>query len=260
MGELVRIETGAAKGVATLRLDSPKRNHLGANLMADLHQAVEELSGRTDIRAIVVWGGPRVFSLGAEIDLLNGLDVDEARGQSREFNRVFRALELLPQITVSAVNGYALGGGCELAMATEFRLVGQGAVMGFPEIKLGSIPGAGGTQRLSRLVGITKAKELIYSGRNVWPEEALSIGLASTVFPDDDVYEEALKLAASYAEGPAATSIVKRAILEGYSLPLDDALEVEIEAFASCFATEDAQIGVASYFEKGPGKAKFTGR
>ncbi len=260
MGDLVRIETGTAEGVATLRLDSPKRNPLGADMMADLHQAVEELSERTDIRAVVVWGGPRVFSLGADIDLLKGLSVDEAREQSRGFNRAFRAVELLPQITISAVNGYALGGGCELAMATEFRLIGQGAVLGFPEIKLGTIPGAGGTQRLSRLVGITMAKELIYSGRNVWPEEALSIGLVSAVFPDDDVYDEALKLATGYAHGPAAMSIVKKAILEGYPLSLDDALDVEVEAFAACFATEDAHIGVASYFDKGPGKAQFTGR
>ncbi len=260
MGELVRIETGAAEGVATLRLDNPKRNSLSAKLLTDFHKAVGELSERADIRAVVVWGGPRVFSLGADIDLLDGLDVSGARDLSRRFNTLFRAFELLPQITISAVNGYALGGGCELAMASEFRLVGQGAVLGFPEVKLGIIPGAGGTQRLSRLVGITRAKELIYSGRNVWPEEAVSIGLASAVFPDDEVYDEALKLAAGYARGPAAMSIAKRAVLDGCSLPLDDALEVEIEAFASCFATEDARVGVASYFEKGPGKAKFTGR
>jgi len=260
MGELVRIEIGAAEGVATLRLDSPKRNSLGVQLMADFREAVEELSGRTEIRAVVLWGGPRVFSLGADIDLLNGLDVNGARVLSRRFNTIFRDFELLPQITVSAVNGYALGGGCELAMASDFRLIGEGAVLGFPEIKLGTIPGAGGTQRLGRLVGITKAKELIYSGRNVFSEEAAAIGLASAVFPDDEVYDEALKLASGYAQGPAAMSIVKKAILEGHSLSLDDALEVEIEAFASCFDTEDAHIGVASYFEQGPGKAKFTGR
>ncbi|WP_419924827.1 enoyl-CoA hydratase/isomerase family protein [Candidatus Poriferisocius sp.] len=260
MGEFVRIETGAAKGVATLRLDRPKANALNAQLMAELREAVDELSGRTDIRAVVIWGGPRVFAAGADISEFSGMGVDGARELAQRFNAAFRAVELLPQITICAVNGYALGGGCELAMAAEFRLIGEGAVLGQPEIKLGIIPGGGGTQRLSRLVGITRAKELIYSGRNVWADEAVSIGLASGAYPDDDVYDEAIKLAARYCEGPAAVSLAKKAILDGYSLPLDDALEVEIEAFAACFDTEDARIGVASFLDKGPGRATFTGQ
>jgi enoyl-CoA hydratase/carnithine racemase len=260
VGEFVRIETGTAKGVATLRLDRPKANALNAQVVDELRKAVDELSGRTDIRAVVIWGGPRVFAAGADIAEFRGMGVEGGRELAHRFNTVFREVEKLPQITICAVNGYALGGGCELAMAAEFRLIGEGAVLGQPEIKLGIIPGGGGTQRLSRLVGITKAKELIYSGRNVWPEEAVSIGLASAVFPDDEVYDEAVKLAARYSEGPAAITLAKQAILEGYSLPLDDALTVEIEAFAACFDTEDAQIGVRSFLERGPGQAVFTGK
>ncbi|MCY4194994.1 MAG: enoyl-CoA hydratase-related protein [bacterium] len=252
MGEFVSIETGAAPGVATLRLDRPKANALNAQVLAELHQSVDELSKMTDVRAVVIWGGPRVFAA--------GMGVEEGRDRARRFNAAFRAVELLPQITISAVNGYALGGGCELAMAAEFRLVGEGAVLGQPEIKLGIIPGGGGTQRLSRLVGITKAKELIYSGRNVHADEAVAIGLASAVHPDDEVYDEAVKLASGYCSAPAAIAMAKRAILNGFALSLDEALSVEIEEFAACFGTEDAHIGVASFLESGPGRAKFTGK
>ncbi len=259
MGEFVRIETGAAEGVATLRLDRPKVNALNMQVVAELHQAADELAGRSEIRAVVIWGGPKVFAAGADINEFSGMDSAGGRGLSQGINDALRALEQLPQITICAVNGYALGGGCELAMAAEFRLVGESAVLGQPEILLGLIPGGGGTQRLSRLVGITKAKELIYSGRNVRADEAVAIGLASAAYPDAEVYDEAVKLAARYASGPAAITLAKRAILDGYFLPLDEALEAEVEAFAACFDTDDARIGVASFLENGPGKAVFTG-
>ncbi len=259
MGEFVRIETGAAEGVAILRLDRPKVNALNELVVNELHQAADELAGRTDIRAVVIWGGPKVFAAGADIKEFSGMDPDRARDLSQRINGAFRAIESLPQITICAVNGYALGGGCELAMAAEFRLVGESAVLGQPEILLGIIPGGGGTQRLSRLVGITKAKELIYRGRTVKADEAVAIGLASAAYPDDEVYDQAQKLAARYAAGPAAITLAKKAILDGCSLPLDEALEVEVEAFAACFETEDAAVGVASFLENGPGKAEFTG-
>ena len=259
MGEFVRIETGTADGVATLRLDRPKVNALNAQVVAELHQAADELAGRSDIRAVVVWGGPKVFAAGADITEFSGMSIEDAQDLSQRINDAFRALESLPQITICAINGYALGGGCELAMAAEFRLVGESAVLGQPEILLGLIPGGGGTQRLSRLVGITKAKELIYSGRMVKAEEAVAIGLASALHPDDELYDEAVKLAARYAAGPAAIALAKKAILDGYFLSLDDALEVEVEAFAACFDTDDAHIGVASFLDSGPGKAEFTG-
>ncbi len=259
MGEFVRIETGEAEGVATLRLDRPKVNALNAQVVAELHQAADELAGRTDIRAAVIWGGPKVFAAGADINEFSGLDAAGGRDLSQRINDALRALEELPQITICAVNGYALGGGCELAMAAEFRLVGESAVLGQPEILLGLVPGGGGTQRLSRLVGITLAKELIYTGRNVRADEAVAIGLASAVYPDEELYDEAMKMAARYAAGPAAITLAKKAILDGYFLPLDEALEIEVEAFASCFDTDDAHTGVASFLERGPGKAVFSG-
>ena len=259
MGEFVRIETGDAEGVATLRLDRPKVNALNAQVVAEIHEAADELAGRSDIRAVVVWGGPRVFAAGADITEFPGLDANSARDLTQRVNDAFRALEALPQITICAVNGYALGGGCELAMAAEFRLVGESAVLGQPEILLGIIPGGGGTQRLSRLVGITEAKELIYTGRNVKADEAVAIGLASAVYPDDEVYDEAMKLAVRYAAGPAALTLAKKAILDGCALPLDEALALEVEAFAACFDTDDARVGVAGFLENGPGKAVFTG-
>jgi len=259
MGEFVRMETSEAEGVATIRLDRPKVNALNAQVVAALHQAADELAGRTDIRAAVIWGGPKVFAAGADINEFSELDAAGGRDLSQRINDAFRALEELPQITICAINGYALGGGCELAMAAEFRLVGEGAVLGQPEILLGLVPGGGGTQRLSRLVGITRAKELIYSGQNVRADEAVAIGLASAVYPDEEVYNEAVKLAARYASGPAAITLAKKAILDGYFLPLDEALEIEVEAFASCFDTDDAHTGVASFLENGPGKAVFTG-
>ncbi len=260
MGEFVRIEQGEAEGVATLRLDRPKVNALNGQVVAEIHEAAGELAGMSNIRAVVIWGGPKVFAAGADINEFSGLDPDGARMLSQNINDALRALEQLPQITICAVNGYALGGGCELAMATEFRLVGESAVLGQPEILLGLIPGGGGTQRLSRLVGITRAKELIYSGRNVKADEAVAIGLASAVHPDDKVYDEAVALAARYVAGPAAITLAKQAILDGYGLPLDEALALEVDAFATTFVTDDARIGVASFLENGPGKATFTGK
>lgn len=259
MGEYVRIETGDAEGVATLRLDRPKVNALNAQVVAEIHEAADELAGRSDIRAVVIWGGPKVFAAGADITEFPGLDANSARELALRINDAFRALESLPQITICAINGYALGGGCELAMAAEFRLVGEGAVLGQPEILLGIIPGGGGTQRLTRLVGITKAKELIYTGRNVKADEAVAIGLASAVYPDDQVYDEAVGLAARYAAGPAALTLAKKVILDGYALSLVEALALEVEAFGDVFDTADARIGVASFLENGPGKAVFTG-
>ena len=201
-----------------------------------------------------------MFAAGADITEFSGAKADEARKLSQNMNGALRALEQLPQITVCAINGYALGGGCELAMAAEFRLVGESAVLGQPEMLLGIIPGGGGTQRLSRLVGITRAKELIYTGRTVKAEESVAIGLASAVHPDGEVYEKAVDMAARYAAGPAALTMAKKAILDGYTLPLDEALAVEVEAFAASFDTEDAQTGVASFLDSGPGKAVFAGR
>ena len=258
MGEFVRVETGG--GVATIRIDRPKMNALNPRVLAELTEAANAIAADGDVRAAVVWGGPRIFAAGADIGGFTGLDPAEARVLARLFNDAFLAVENMPQITVSAVNGYALGGGMELAMATDFRVAAEDAVMGQPEIRLGIIPGGGGTQRLPRLVGVTKAKEIIYTGRNVLPAEALDIGLVSAVHPPDATYDAAVELAAGYAAGPAALRMAKQAVMDGLALNLADAVACEVEQFGDCFATDDAAIGVASFLEKGPGKAVFTGR
>ena len=258
MGEFVRVETSS--GVATIRIDRPKMNAFNVQLLDELTEAANAVGADPDVRAAVVWGGPRIFAAGADIGRFTGLDPAGARILSRHFNDAFLAVENMPQITVSAVNGYALGGGMELAMATDFRVAAEDAVLGQPEIRLGIIPGGGGTQRLPRLVGVTRAKEIIYTGRNVYPDEALDIGLISGVHPPDETYDAAVEMAAGYAAGPAALRMAKQSVMDGLALPLVDAVARETEHFGDCFATYDAAIGVASFLEKGPGKAAFTGR
>lgn len=259
MGELVRVEdTGA--GVATIRLDRPKMNALNDQVVAELAAATAELAEAVDVRAVVVWGGPKIFAAGADIAGFTGLGPAGGRALSASINDALLALENLPQITVSAVNGYALGGGMELAMATDFRVAADDAVFGQPEILLGIIPGGGGTQRLPRLVGVTRAKEIIYTGRHIPAGEALDIGLASAVHPTASLYDAACELAASYATGPAALTMAKRAIADSLDFGIGEGLEREAVHFGDCFATEDARTGVASFLEKGPGKAVFAGR
>lgn len=258
MSEFVRVETSS--GVATIRIDRPKMNALNPQVLSELTEAANAVGADRDVRAAVIWGGPRIFAAGADIGGFTGLAPAAAQALSRQFNDAFLAVENMPQITVAAVNGYALGGGMELAMATDFRVAADDAVFGQPEIKLGIIPGGGGTQRLPRLVGITRAKEIIYTGRNVYPDEALAVGLVSAVHPAQETYDAAVEMAAGYAAGPAALRMAKQAVMDGLPLSLADAVARETEHFGECFSTDDATIGVASFLEKGPGKANFTGR
>lgn len=260
MTETVKLETDTEPGVATIRLDRPKVNALNAEVIGGIHDACTELSARDDIRAVVVWGGPRVFAAGADITEFVGLDIDATRDLSHRINEAFLALEQLPQITIAAVNGYALGGGCELAISTDFRLAADNAVFGQPEILLGIIPGGGGTQRLARLVGVTRAKELIYSGRNVNADEALAIGLVSAIHPADELFDAAVSLAGKYAAGPIALQLAKQAIMDGLHLPISDGVMIEADLFAQSMVTEDGITGVQSFIENGPGKAQFQGR
>lgn len=260
MGETVRIETGPEPGVATLRLDRPKLNALDQQMIDELATAAAELAVSDEVRAVVVWGGPEVFAAGADITGFRGLSPAGAERLSADVNDTMLAIESLPQITISAVNGYALGGGMELAMASDFRMAAVGATFGQPEILLGVLPGGGGTQRLPRLVGVTRAKDIIYSGRNVTADEALEIGLVTSVHPPEDLYQAAVERAAEYAAGPAALRLAKRAIMDGLALPLDQAVVGESVQFGACFETDDCRIGVASFFESGPGRATFTGR
>ena len=203
--------------------------------------------------------GPGFSAAGADIGGFTGLSPQQGQALSRRINNALLALEGLPQITIAAVNGYALGGGMELAMSTEFRVAAEDATFGQPEILLGIIPGGGGTQRLPRLVGITKAKEIIYTGRQVSASEALDIGLVSSLHPAEDVHEAALDLAAGYAAGPAALRMAKQSIMDSLTLPLAEGVAREAEHFGACFTTSDATTGIESFLKQGPGKAAFTG-
>lgn len=236
-------------------------NALSQQVVTEIGHCVAEAEGHEDIGALIVWGGPKVFAAGADIKEFPDLDpVDVSTVFGPLLQGTFDRLARLPVPTIAAVNGYALGGGCELAMSCDFRFAADNAKMGQPEILLGLIPGAGGTQRLSRLVGLSKAKELVFTGRMVDMTEAPGIGLVDAVFEADALYDQALDAATKYAAGPAAMRLAKRAIEDGFEQPLDQALRLETDLFAACFATEDAAIGIASFLEHGPGKADFTGR
>ena len=260
MGEFINLEVSAS-GVGTIRLDRPKVNALNEQVVRELGEVVDGLRLNGDVRAVVLWGGERVFAAGADIKQMTDLDAVQMFRYIGGFQDVLTRLERLPQITIAAINGYALGGGCELSMACDFRVCAEDSKLGQPEILLGIIPGAGGTQRLTRLVGIGRAKDIIFTGRFVEPGEALSIGLVQKVVPAAEVYDAAVKMAERFASGPAvALMAAKQAIQSGYEVDMDTAMLIERQAFAALFATEDQKIGMKSFAEEGPGKAKFVGR
>lgn len=245
-------------GVAVVRLERPKLNPLSRSLLAELGGLLDEL--RADLPgAVVLTGGERAFSAGADVSEFGGTErgAEVAAG----FHATLDALAAFPRATVAAIEGYALGGGLELALACDFRFVAENAKLGQPEILLGVIPGGGGTQRLARLVGASRAKELIFTGRQVGAEEAEAIGLADRVVEKGRSLAEAVEFAAGLASGAvAAQALAKRAIDEGLSAGLTDGLTLERRLFAEVFATEDAAVGVRSFLESGPGNATFTGR
>jgi enoyl-CoA hydratase/carnithine racemase len=260
VGEFVNLEV-APSGVGTIRLDRPKVNALSRQVVAEIDEAVTQAHDDDSVRAVVVWGGRRVFAAGADIGEMVDKDPVSMGHWIARFQDVFSRLERLPVVTIAAVNGYALGGGCELALACDLRICADDSQLGQPEILLGVIPGAGGTQRLPRLVGTGRAKEMIYSGRFVPADEASRIGLVTEVVAADDVYERAVEVATGYAAGPSvAVAAAKQAIQSGMEVDIGTGLLLERGAFASLFATEDQRIGMDSFLREGPGKARFTGR
>jgi enoyl-CoA hydratase len=254
---LVRVERRGDR-VAVITLDNPKVNSLSQTLLGQLEAAATDLTVDPP-GAVVVTGGDRVFAAGADISEFGG--PDEARLVGGAFVRALDAVAAIPRCVIAAVSGFALGGGCELALACDLRIAGERAKFGQPEILLGIIPGGTGTQRLARLVGPSRAKELILTGRQVGADEALRIGLVNEVVPNDSLHERALALAAELAAGAVvAQGLAKRAIDDGLDGPLSAGIELEQQLFAEVFATEDAGIGVESFLEHGPGKASFVGR
>lgn len=259
MGEFVNLEISDKVGV--IRLDRPKMNAISRQVVQELAAAALEAANSPDVGAVVVWGGPRIFAAGADIGEFNESSSAGVFHSGKYLQDAFNALAELPKVTIAAVNGYALGGGCELAMTCDFRFAAEDANLGQPEILLGIIPGAGGTQRLPRLIGPSRAKELIFSGRMVSSKEALEIGLVDQVHPADQVFDKAVEEAKKYARGPlVALKAAKLSIDRGLEVDIDTGLAIERASFSTLFSTEDVRIGVKSFFEKGPGKAEFVGR
>ncbi len=258
-GEFVRFEVDG--GIATIRLDRPPMNVLSAAVQEEIRAAAAEAARRPDVAAVVVYGGEKVYAAGADVKEMVDMSYPDMVERSGHLQSAFSAVAAIGKPTVSAITGYALGGGCELALCTDFRVAGRSAKLGQPEIMLGIIPGAGGTQRLPRLIGPARAKDLIFSGRLVDAQEALAIGLVDAVVDDDQVYPAARDLIGRHVGGPAmALRAAKEAIDRGLETDLGTGLEIERMAFSALFATADRTAGMTSFIASGPGKAVFEGR
>jgi enoyl-CoA hydratase len=251
--------------VATMTLSRPKVNALNAKLSQEIGDCADELQTDGNVRAVVVTGGEKVFAAGADVkEMVDATPSEVLKTITGGLSESLTRLENVMKPVIAAINGYALGGGCELALACDWRFVGQTAQMGVPEILLGIIPGAGGTQRLPRLLGPAKAKELIFSGRFYDAQACMSMGLADRLVEGDGaaVIAEAQKVAKRYAEKypPFALAMAKRAVNNGLNCSITDGLAIEAQAFSLCFATEDQKIGMRTFLEQGPGKAEFVGK
>jgi enoyl-CoA hydratase len=255
--ELVHLER-RSDGVAVITLDHPKMNTMSTELLRQLRAIAEGLA-HDPPGAVVVTGGDRIFAAGAEIAEFGG--PIEAAHIGGQFAEAFDAVAAIPRMVIAAVSGYALGGGCELALACDVRFASTRAKFGQPEVLLGIIPGGGGTQRLARLVGPARAKDLILTGRQVAAEEALAIGLVDRLVEPAELLDAAITYGAELAAGAVvAQGLAKQAIDRGLDIDLPSGVQIEQEAFVEVFRTEDSQIGTRSFLEKGPGQATFTGR
>lgn len=251
----------SAGAVGVIRLNRPPVNAINGAMHVELGLAVAAVHDDPSIRAVVIFGGERAFAAGADIKEM----ADKGPAEMARYGRaLFEAVDGVARIrvpTIAAITGYALGGGCELALAADFRVIADNALIGLPEITLGVIPGAGGTQRLPRLIGVTAAKELVFSGRPLRGQQAVDIGLASKAVPAAEVFDTALAWARELAAGPtAALAAAKYAIDAGTEVDLATGLRLEAAVFTALFATEDQKTGMRSFVENGPGKATFSGR
>lgn len=266
MSAVVRLEV--EDGIGVIRLDRPPMNALNDEVQRGLIAASTEATERKDVAAVVVYGGAKVFAAGADIKQMVDMSYTDMADHSLLLQDFTRALARIPKPTVAAITGYALGGGCEVALACDFRIAARGARLGQPEILLGIIPGAGGTQRLARLVGPARAKDIIFTGRFVDADEALAIGLVDQVVDveegsddgADPVLAAAKRMMTRYAGGPAyAIRAAKEAVDSGLEVDLQSGLEIERMLFTSLFATKDRETGMRSFVENGPGRASFEG-
>jgi len=257
VGAFVSVEVEGRVG--TVRIDRPPVNAINRAVSEELLAAIREAGERDDVGVVVLWGGPRIFAAGADLEEMAGRSPEEVRPDVTALGEACLALEQLPKLAIAAINGYALGGGCELALACDLRVAARDAELGQPEIRLGIIPGAGGTQRLPRLVGLGRARELVYTGRRVAAEEALAIGLVDRVVEPGEVLGAAIAEARRYASGPtralAAAKAALRASLRGDP---DEGLRFERDVFCGLFATMDAAEGIRAFLEKR--EPRFEGR
>jgi len=262
MAEFVTLETSEEHpGVGTILLNRPPMNALNRQVQTELAAAAEEASMRDDIKAVVIYGGPKVLAAGADIKEMIDMSHADMLKVAGRLQRALGAISEIPKPTVAAITGYALGGGLEVALGADRRIAGDNAKLGVPEVLLGVIPGGGGTQRLARLIGPSRAKDLVFTGRFVGAEEALPIGLVDQVVAPDDVYNEALKWAGQFAGAASvALAAAKTAIDAGSEVDLATGLKIEEQVFAALFATDDRTIGMESFVANGPGKAEFTGK
>ena len=256
MAEFVRLEI--EDGIGTIRLERPPMNALNTTVQEELRSAAMAATAEGEVRAVIVYGGERVFAAGADIKEMAEMSYVDMAARAGALSSAFDAIARIPKPVVAAINGYALGGGCELALACDWRVVAEDAKLGQPEITLGVIPGAGGTQRLARLVGPARAKDIVMSGRFVDAAEALSIGLVDRVVPAAEVYQAARELVRPYLTGPAqALRAAKLAIDGGLDMDLRSGLAWESQLFAALFATDDRREGMTAFVEKR--KPNFTG-
>ncbi|WP_370939718.1 enoyl-CoA hydratase/isomerase family protein [Amycolatopsis sp. cg13] len=259
MGEFVTLEVEG--GVGTIRLDRPPVNALNNQVQAELAEAAREASDRDDVRAVILYGGEKTFAGGADIKEMASRTYPEIAKFGAELTASLARVANIPKPVVCAITGYALGGGLELALTADWRVAGDNVKVGQPEIQLGIIPGAGGTQRLTRLIGPSKAKDLIFTGRFVKAEEALKLGIVDEVVAPDDVYAAAHKWASQFANGPAmALRAAKTAVDSGLDVDLATGLKIETQLFTALWATEDQKNGMQSFIDNGPGKASFEGK
>ncbi|HSJ52014.1 MAG TPA: enoyl-CoA hydratase-related protein, partial [Actinomycetota bacterium] len=242
MGEFVRVETDGP--VATIRIDRPPANALFRPVSLEISEAARTVAAADAVRAVVVWGGERVFAAGADIKVMVDFGPEEVAQDVGALEQACRDLEAVPKPVIAAIDGAALGGGLELALACDLRIAGRGARLGLPEIRLGIIPGAGGTQRLPRLIGLARARELVLSGRHVETEEALAIGLVDSASVEGTAHAEALRQARRLAAGPTlAYGAAKRALAAAGDLDVEGGLEVERDVFVQLFGTHDQREG-----------------
>jgi enoyl-CoA hydratase/carnithine racemase len=258
MAEFVTLEV--SDGIGTIRLDRPPMNALNRQVQEEIRTAARAAATDNAVKAVIVYGGEKVFAAGADIKEMNEMSPLQMASVIGDLQSALGSLAEIPKPVVAAITGYALGGGLEVALGADRRIAGDNAKLGVPEALLGVIPGGGGTQRLARLVGPSKAKDMVFTGRFVGAEEALRIGLIDEMVAPDEVYNAAKKWAAQFTQGASrALAAAKASIDQGLDTDLHTGLKIEAQQFAALFATEDRTIGMESFVANGPGKAEFVG-